>query len=112
MPPHTLLKLLGGILPDLHRNARLQGAHSSGGVIRPETSLAISLRILSEASYLILFLRFTKHIPHAKIIFHDIIRGINRNLPMPRVPVQNEEFLPSLSAGFQQSRQTPSPLLE
>jgi DDE superfamily endonuclease len=73
---------------------------SSGGVIEPAVRLALTLRILSGASYHDMMLLFRLAKSTVFNVFFETVKSLNKRLRIPGVPCTNAEKLDELSHGF------------
>jgi hypothetical protein len=104
----TYANLLSLLKLDLTRDMGM-ASRSSGCRVDPEVRLALTIRMLSGASYLDLMslfrvASFTMYDP-----FHRTIASIIKRIAMPALPFQHNE-LQNLALSFKSSRQPPNPL--
>ena len=78
----TLLRLLEG---DLTRDMRM-AARSSGGRVEPAIRLALTVRMLSGASYLDMMMLFRLASSTVYDVFHSTVASITRRIAMPGLP--------------------------
>jgi DDE superfamily endonuclease len=94
---------------DLFRD-EAHSARSRGDAIETAARLAVTLRMLTGASYLNLVMLFRVAKATIYDIFHSTADIINRRLQMPGVPIGNSSKLFRLAEAFSKSRTPPSPL--
>jgi DDE superfamily endonuclease len=101
----ALLRLLGD---DLMRDMRM-AARSSGGRVEPPIRLALTVRMLSGASYLDMMMLFKLASSTVYDVFHSTVASITKRIAMPGLSSAQSE-LHHLARGFTTSRQPPNPL--
>ncbi len=102
-------KLLMLLLPNLQRDED-QARRSSTGAIAPATRLAITLRVLAGGLHHDQMLSWRVGRSTLYAIFKDTIQAVNKVLHMPGVPLDSEDELRKLAAGFDSSRAARNPL--
>jgi DDE superfamily endonuclease len=108
MSLETYANLLSLLKLDLTRDMRM-ASRSSGGRVDPEVRLALTIRMLSGASYLDTMMLFRVASSIIYDIFHRTIASIIRRIAMPCLPFQQNE-MQNLALFFTNSRQPPNPL--
>jgi hypothetical protein len=101
----ALLRLLGD---DLMRDIEM-AARSSGGRVEPPIRLALTVRMLSGASYLDMMMLFKLASSTVYDVFHSTVASITKRVAMPGLSSAQSE-LHHLARGFTTSRQPPNPL--
>jgi hypothetical protein len=104
----TFLALLALLEGDLTRDMRM-AARSSGGRVEPAVRLALTVRMLSGASYLDMMMLFRVASSTVYDVFHSTVSSITKRIAMPGLSwVQSE--LQRRALAFTTSRQPPNPL--
>jgi hypothetical protein len=98
--------LLCTLKSDLTRDMHM-ASRSTGGRVEPDVRLALTLRILSGASYLDMVMLFRVASSTVYHVFHSTVKSITRRIAMPGLPLQQSE-LQNLALSFTNSRQPPS----
>jgi DDE superfamily endonuclease len=108
MSLETYANLLSLLKLDLTRDMRM-ATRSSGGRVDPDVRLALTIRMLSGASYLDMMMLFRVASSTIYDVFHGTIASIIRRIAMPGLSFQQNE-LQNLALSFTNSRQPSNPL--
>jgi DDE superfamily endonuclease len=108
MTPSSFWALLSVLERDLTRD-EMMAARSSGGRVEPAIRLALTIRILSGASYLGMMMLFRIAKSTVYEAFHSTIASITKRLAMPGLPSTYGE-LQRIAQDFAISRQPLNPL--